>query len=465
MTMSTNQPTLATMTAVVDALTALGVSTSVSASEIERLSRDYFWYSPILNEQLKDKRGQLIVTPKKVADIVVIAAICAKHKVPITVRGGGTGNYGQCVPLEGGVILDVTGINQILSIKKGMATVQAGVLIYSLHEAARKVGQQILMHPSTERIATIGGFVAGGHSGIGSIRHGILKDPGNISRIRVITLEESPKTIDLVGEDIQKVHHAYGTNGIIVELDVALTDAVDWLHIITTFPTYSAVLEFGLAVGGLAVAGMNLNSKPDIDVFQLSAVEKRITPYYDSLKTILNNQDAMFAQVSTGSLKRYEALAATFGGLTALVDTEVALQARGLPNATECAYNHTTLQALKSDEGVTYLQVAFPSPFSPQLVESLMEEFGDEVLMHHEFAKMDGVLTVFALPLVRYFDEDQINNLIARFEARGCYIFNPHTYWIEDGGMKQIDTNQIDFKKLADPMGLMNPGKTRGWHS
>jgi FAD/FMN-containing dehydrogenase len=29
--------------------------------------------------------------------------------------------------------------------------------------------------------------------------------------------------------------------------------------------------------------------------------------------------------------------------------------------------------------------------------------------------------------------------------------------------MKEIDTNQIDFKKIADPHGLMNPGKTRGW--
>ena len=34
---------------------------------------------------------------------------------------------------------------------------------------------------------------------------------------------------------------------------------------------------------------------------------------------------------------------------------------------------------------------------------------------------------------------------------------------IEDGGMKEIDNNQIEFKKLADPYGLMNPGKTRGW--
>ena len=45
----------------------------------------------------------------------------------------------------------------------------------------------------------------------------------------------------------------------------------------------------------------------------------------------------------------------------------------------------------------------------------------------------------------------------------GCLIFNPHVYTIEDGGMKAIDDQQIEFKKRSDPMGLMNPGKTRGW--
>ena len=45
----------------------------------------------------------------------------------------------------------------------------------------------------------------------------------------------------------------------------------------------------------------------------------------------------------------------------------------------------------------------------------------------------------------------------------GCTVFDPHAITIEDGDMKEIDTSQIDFKKEADPYGLMNPGKTRSW--
>jgi hypothetical protein len=44
-------------------------------------------------------------------------------------------------------------------------------------------------------------------------------------------------------------------------------------------------------------------------------------------------------------------------------------------------------------------------------------------------------------------------------------VLDNHVYTIEGGGMKTIDSVQIDFKKIADPHGLMNPGKTEGWHS
>ena len=84
-------------------------------------------------------------------------------------------------------------------------------MMWDLEQAARAQGQEMLMFPSTLRQATIGGFVAGGYAGIGSIRHGILKDTGNVTRLRVVTIENAPRVIDLLDADIQKVHHAFGT--------------------------------------------------------------------------------------------------------------------------------------------------------------------------------------------------------------------------------------------------------------
>jgi FAD/FMN-containing dehydrogenase len=76
---------------------------------------------------------------------------------------------------------------------------------------------------------------------------------------------------------------------------------------------------------------------------------------------------------------------------------------------------------------------------------------------------MAGEVHFFALPIVRWTTKERMYQIIAELEAEGCLIWDPHAVTIEDGGMKAIDTVQIDFKREADPHGLMNPGKTRGW--
>jgi FAD/FMN-containing dehydrogenase len=267
--------------------------------------------------------------------------------------------------------------------------------------------------------------------------------------------------LDLRGPEIQQVHHAYGSNGVITEVEVALTPWVDWRHTITLFDAYDEVLRFGLAVTDISTAASTEAST--IDVFQLSAVERRITPYYEGLRDRLQDRDAMFAMVSPATLPAYEALAVRMGGRLVVQGSEAELLADGLPSVAECAYNHTTLEALKSDPGVTYLQVAYPGPLDPALVAAQMQRFGDEVFFHHEFSRAAGERVAFALPLVQYFDEAQLRELMASFEADGCIIFDPHTWVLEDGGMKQVDASQLAFKKRADPLGLMNPGKVRAW--
>ncbi len=416
-------------------------------------SHDFYWYSPVLKELLEDKRAQAVMRVASEAEVIRVAAAVAKHKVPLTVRAGATGNYGQCVPLHGGLVLDVTGLNKVLEITPGKARVQAGTMMWDLERAARAHGQEMLMFPSTLRQATIGGFVAGGYAGIGSIRHGILKDAGNVTRLRVITIESTPQVIDLLDADIQKVHHAFGTNGIITELDMALAPAEDWRHVIVHFDDYLDSLRFSHAA-----------STPDLVLRLLTNVERHFAEFYTEFGSYFPpTKDAVFALVATQSLVAFESLAKQFGGHVALTKSDEEIEAIGLPPAYECAYNHTTLMALKVDRTWTYLQCAFAQPFTVEATRELMHELGDEVWMHHEFGKQFGQYVTFGLPLVRYFDKARLYEIMALFESKGIMIFDPHVYTIEDGGMKTIDMAQIDFKKVADPMGLMNPGKTRGW--
>ena len=437
-----------------------------NAAQVAAKSRDYFWYSPILTELLDGKVGDVVVTPRTQEDVVRVAAACARHRIHITVRGGGTGNYGQCVPMQGGVILDITQLNRVLNIAAGSVTCQAGILIADLERAVRASdvvtgGQEILMYPSTRDIATIGGFIAGGYAGAGSVRNGILKDTGNVTMIRVVTLETTPQIIELLDADIQKVHHAYGTNGIITALTLRLQPAVEWVHQISLFDSYSTALRFGCeateAIGGA------------VDAFLITAVERRMAPYYQSEfgERFPVNKDAVFSMVHPAHLTAWRALLAKHGGTESMALTESQLKAENLYPAFECAYNHTTLMALKVDKSWTNLQTVAPwvpgSGIDIALVEKQMQRWGDEVLMHHEFGRQYGGCVAFGLPLVSYLDKERLYEIMAEFEADGCQVFDNHVITIEDGGMKTIDTAQIDFKKIADPHGLMNPGKTRGW--
>ncbi|MFP4237947.1 MAG: FAD-binding oxidoreductase [Rhodosalinus sp.] len=422
--------------------------------QVELRSRDYFWYSPILNEQLDGVTGDLVVLPQDQEEVKRVAAAVARHRIPLTIRGGGTGNYGQCVPLEGGVILDVTRLDKVIEIGEGRVRCEAGIRISRLDDAARETGQELLMYPSTRQMATIGGFLAGGSGGIGSLRHGMLRDPGNVTCVKVVTVEPEPKTIELHGDEIQKVQHAYGTNGIVTELELPLTQATDWLHCAALFDGYDTALRFAQGA-----------QEEGLDCYLLTTVERRFAPYYRRFGDLFpDDRDAVFAMVAPEAMDRFRDKADGMGGRISFAMTKPEIREAGLQPAYECGWNHTTLQALKADKGWTYLQVAYPQPFDPDLVMRQMARYGDEIFWHHEMARMGGHIQIFALPLVRWRGRDAMYDLIAELEEKdGCTIYDPHTVTIEDGGMKEIDTAQIDFKKKADPYGLMNPGKTRGW--
>jgi hypothetical protein len=454
------------------------ITHSVDSHILNVKSKDYFWYSPLLQEALRDKLGEVLVQPASEDEVIRVAGAAAQNQLALTVRGGGTGNYGQCVPLEGGIILDTSRLNRVLSITPGFVHCEAGALMIDLERAVRADqsvpgGQELLMYPSTRDIATIGGFVGGGYGGAGSIRNGILKDPGNITQVRVITLEAPPRVVDLHGTEIQNVHHAFGTNGIITQLTVSLKPAVNWVHHIALFNSYPQALRLCVQATEAIAQTVPIGSlKPSdsapvnsLDAFLITAVERRFAPFYaqELGNRFPPTKDAVFSMIHPDYLAMWRVLVADHGGQESMALTEQELTVQGLIPAFECGWNHTTLMALRQDRSWTNLQTIDAWPLDIDKVEIQMKRWGDEVLMHHEFARDHQSPVVFGLPLIAYFDKERLYEIILEYEADGCVVLDNHVYTIEDGGMKKIDTAQIDFKKIADPHGLMNPGKTRGW--
>jgi FAD/FMN-containing dehydrogenase len=426
-----------------------GIACLTGADDLRAKARDYYWYSPVLAELLEDCRADIVVLPATEAEVVRIAAAAARLRLQITVRGGGTGNYGQAVPIQGGIVLETTRLDKVVEIAQGRVRVQAGARLEPVLDAVRATGQQLMIYPSTMSIATVGGFIAGGSAGIGTARHGILKESGTMRALRIVTLEEQPRTLTLTGADVELVHHAWGTNGIIVEVDMALVPAVDWLQCIALFPSYPDVIRFGTAV-----------LESDIDVFLLSGVDRRFAPYYTDLQAHFDGSaDAMFSMLNPRDRQRFFELAASFGGRCGLCMTEPELRQAGLPFVHECAYNHTTLRALKLEPGWTYQQMVVPAPFDAGLIAAQMARYGDEMLMHHEFGRYAGGPRLSGLVLLQYLDEERLDEITAELEQDGCTVLNAHVNVLEKSGRKQMRAEEIAFRREVDPFGLMNPGK------
>jgi hypothetical protein len=421
---------------------------------VRRKSRDFYWYSPLLRETLKDCSADLVASPRGLSDILNIVSACFAHDVPITVRGAGTGNYGQCMPLRGGVILETEMLDEIVWLRPGRVRVQAGHRIASLEQKCReRAGSELRLFPSTWRTATIGGFIAGGSSGIGAVKWGLLRDRGNVLAAQVVTMEKEPRVLELRGHEVQKVNHGYGTNGIITELELALAPARDWIDLAVVLPDFPTALTFA----------QNLCDQPGIEKRLCSLVSSPIPQgsFGKFGRRVPPGMDLVMLMIAEGDVEAAEEMVAETPG--AAIVHRAPPDNPELPPLSEFSWNHTTLRALKLDPGITYLQVLFSGRDRMALMAESAREFGDEVPMHLEFVHFGSHLGCFGLQLVRFTTARRLAEIMDWFEVRGCPVFNPHVHTLEDGGMKEIDEVQLAFKRDADPKGLLNPGKMAAW--
>jgi FAD/FMN-containing dehydrogenase len=430
-----------------------GIETISDREKLTKLSLDYYHFSPILQEQLQDKRGDLAVFPTSEAEVLRIAQVCVHHKISLTVRGAGTGNYGQCIPLQGGVILDTSKMNQIISLQPGIASVQPGVRMADFDKQAREIGWELRMAPSTYRTASIGGFIGGGSVGMGSINYGQISDRGNLRRVRLVTLEEQPRVLELLGDEVQNVLHAYGTTGIITELEIPLAPAYPWQEAIAVFDDFMTAAKFGQALSdsnGVVKKLVSIHAAP-------------ITRYFTALQNYFpEGKHCALLMISQYDFEAFQDLVKEYRG--AITYSQPSSPNKG-NSLLEFTWNHTTLLARSCDRNLTYLQTFY---FTLERLEKLEQQYqqengGNEIMIHLEFLRAGNRAIPAGLQLVRYTTEARLQEIIRDHEAQGAFIANPHVFTIEDGGNKQIDLQKVAFKQKVDPFGLLNPGKMRGY--
>jgi len=429
-----------------------GLEIIIDEAKLVRLSKDFSYFSPVLKNFLKGHKADLVVKPKTESEIVQVTGACARHGVPLTMRGSGTGNYGQVTPLEGGVVMDLTAYKSPLWLEGGVARVQAGIRLVNIDEWAKPQGWEMRMVSSTYRIATIGGLFAGGFGGVGSVTYGALAERGTILGARAVTMEAEPKILEFRGDDALDLHHAYGINGVVTELEFAMAPTMRWHEAVVTFDDFMDAARFGQAItetGGVVKKLVTVLADP---IPQLCGLDER---------GVADGEHVALVIMAENARQPVKEIAEKEGGRIISEMDEDEANRKG--SVIEFTWNHTTLHSLKGNTDLTYLQSGFRPGVNLEQVEHMYHHFGNEVMMHLEFIRSDGMATCSGLQLVRYTTEARLNEIMDYHEQQGVHIANPHTHILEDGGKKSTNTRQLAMKRRMDPKGLLNPGKMRAW--
>jgi len=444
--------------------TLLGAANVVESGEsLETLSKDFYWYSPVLKRLLDRKVAAVALRVGSLHELRATLAACSRAGVPVVPRGGGTGNYGQCVPIHGGVVVDLTRFDRILDISAdGVLRTEPGARLGTIETEARKRGWELRCMPSTWMKSAIGGFFGGGSGGIGSITWGGIGAPGNVKSITLMSCEAEPRLLKLEEPDVLRGLRGYGATGILVEIEMRLAPKLAWDQVIVSSPDWGLLVDWTDAAARRQAWHKRL----------VTGFEWPIPSYFKPLvKYFRPGEPVSFLIVDRHQTDEVVA-SATAAGLNCVYRMPLSDPPKP-PFISDYTYNHTTLWAMKSDPVYTYIQAGFGGNFREQFA-ALHARFPGEILLHLEWmaagARADAGgpgfyagenVGIGSIPLVRFVSEERLREIIAYCGEIGVGIANPHTYILEDGGHHANLPDKRALKAELDPGGLLNPGKMR----
>ena len=425
------------MTDTIDALAAelrgilgeRGVTTEEAV--LDRASVDGSRLSPVISEQLPLGRAELVAYPSTAEQVAEVVDAAVRYEVPVTPRGKGTGNYGQAIPMSGGLVLDLSRTRAIVEVGDGYLIAEAGASMAALEQAANKTGQQILMYPSTAN-SSVGGFISGGSGGTGSIKHGSNSN-GFVKALDVVHAVPDARLVHVEGEAAQPYVHNYGTAGIIARATIALEPLQDWRGFYASFDDFEQALSL---------------IRPFAD---LEPTPRLVSADLPTLAAALPKDDAIPADRSS---LRAILDAATIEEATRLVEA-----AGGRVEAVrEGAQASMKISMMSYNHPIEFLQKAYPDTyFHVEVSGDALVDRIDEVhavypggMLHIEsqHGRPIGMLAGV------YTNADDVSAGFEKLTALGVGFHNPHQWFVDFEPERTIA-----LAATTDPHGLLNPGK------
>lgn len=195
-----------------------------------------------------------LVHAEDAADVSLALAWANEHRIPVSVRGSGTGLVGGAQAYDGGLIVSLARMNRVIDIDTDnrLATVQPGVITAELDAAAREHGLFFPPDPASARTSTVGGNLATNAGGLRCVAHGVTSDW--VTELTVVLadgriMKTGARTRkNVAGYDLTRLFvGSEGTLGVIVEAVVRLAPVPPGTPV-TFWAEFDTVEQAGRAV-------------------------------------------------------------------------------------------------------------------------------------------------------------------------------------------------------------------------
>ena len=214
------------------------------------------------------------------ADVSVALRWASRHRVPVSVRGSGTGLTGGAVAYAGGLVISLAQMDAILAVDPAnrLAHVQAGVITAEIDRAAEAHGLMYAPDPASYQESTIGGNIATNAGGLRCVKFGVTAD--SIAGLEVVlatgeVIRTGGQTRkDVVGYDLTRLFvGSEGTLGVVTAATVRLLPRPTG-ETITFRAAFPSLVDAGAAVTAI----MRRPGPPDVmelmDRLSVEAVER-----------------------------------------------------------------------------------------------------------------------------------------------------------------------------------------------
>ncbi len=202
----------------------------------------------------------LVVLPASTEQVQAVLRVCHREHLPFVPRGSGTGLSGGALPVEGGVLISVARMNQILDVNlfNQRVVVQPGVINTWVTQRVAPHGYFYAPDPSSQPVCTIGGNVGENSGGAHCLKYGFTVN--HVLAVKLVLpngelIEAGSPTLDPPGYDLPGIIvGSEGTLGIVTEITLRIVRKAEVVQ--TVLVAFEHTDAAGEAVSGIIAAGI-----------------------------------------------------------------------------------------------------------------------------------------------------------------------------------------------------------------